>query len=496
MNVDRRSGVFLHLTSLPGPHGIGDLGEGARTFLDFLDRADQSLWQFCPVGPTSGAYGHSPYGADSAFAGNPLLIDPVDLADRGYLDDGAVESPDCADPDSVQYERVAAFKRDRLREAFEAFESNADDAARASFESFREREADWLDDYALFVALKSAHDGAAWTDWPADLTGRDPDALAAARENHAREVEFRGFVQWVFDDQWERLRAAATERGVDLVGDLPIYVAGDSADVWANPDVFQLDESGEPSAVAGVPPNPGDEGQRWGNPVYDWDHLRETGYEWWLRRVEHLLSRVDLARIDHFKGFDEYWAVPADADHPGAGEWRSGPGAEFFEALRERVDELPFVVEDLGFLDESMVELRDRFGFPGMYVPQYADWCAEWDRYKPTNYPQKAVAYTSTHDTDTAVGYYERLGDEQRDCLRYALATDGEGIAWDLVGAVWDSDAALAFTTVQDLLELGSEARFNTPGTATGNWNWRVRASALDDGIADRLAGVTDVALR
>jgi 4-alpha-glucanotransferase len=496
MDFDRRSGVFLHLTSLPGPHGIGDLGEGARTFLEFLDRADQSLWQFCPVGPTSGAYGHSPYGADSAFAGNPLLVDLVDLADRGYLDDGAVESANWADPDAVRYDRVAAFKREKLREAFAAFESEADDAARESFESFREREADWLEDYALFVALKAAHDGAAWTDWPADLASREPDALAAARENHAHDVEFHAFVQWVFDDQWDRLRTAAAERGVDLVGDLPIYVAGDSADVWANPEVFQLDDAGHPSAVAGVPPNPGDEGQRWGNPVYDWDHLRETGYEWWLRRVEHLLSRVDIARIDHFKGFDEYWAIPADADHPGAGEWRPGPGAEFFEAVRERVGALPFLVEDLGFLDESMVELRDRFGFPGMYVPQYADWCADWDRYKPTNYPRNAVAYTSTHDTDTAVGYYESLGDQQRDCLHYALATDGEGIARDLIGAVWDSDAVLAFTTVQDLLELGSEARFNTPGTATGNWNWRVRENALRDDVADRLAGVTDVALR
>ena len=258
MDFDRRSGVFLHLTSLPGPHGIGDLGEGARTFLEFLDRADQSLWQFCPVGPTSGAYGHSPYGADSAFAGNPLLVDLVDLADRGYLDDGAVESADWADPDAVRYDRVAAFKREKLREVFAAFESEADDAARESFESFREREADWLEDYALFVALKAAHDGAAWTDWPADLASREPDALAAARENYAHDVEFHAFVQWVFDDQWDRLRTAAAERGVDLVGDLPIYVAGDSADVWANPEVFQLDDAGRPSAVAGVPPNPGD----------------------------------------------------------------------------------------------------------------------------------------------------------------------------------------------------------------------------------------------
>ena len=496
MTLDRRSGVFLHLTSLPGRHGIGDLGAGARTFLDFLDRADQSLWQVCPVGPTSGAYGHSPYGSDSAFAGNPLLVDLDDLADRGYLDDDAVEPPEWTDPHQVDYERVAPFKRERLREAFENFEAVASTDARESFAAFRERESEWLADYALFSALKDAHDGAPWTDWPAELADRDPDALDTAREEHADEIDYRAFVQWVFDEQWAALRDAAAEHGVELVGDVPIYVAADSADVWADPDVFELDDDGSPTAVAGVPPNAGDSGQRWGNPVYDWGTLRETEYDWWVRRVEHLLSRVDLARIDHFKAFDEFWAIPAEADEPAAGEWREGPGAEFFEVVRERVGELPFLVEDLGFLDESMVALRDRFEFPGMYVPQYADWCAEWDRYKPTNYPGNAVAYTSTHDTDTAVGYYERLGDEQRDCLHYALATDGEGIAWDLVEAVWYSDAALALTTVQDLLELGSDARFNTPGTAEGNWRWRVASGALDDDVADRLADLTDIALR
>jgi 4-alpha-glucanotransferase len=496
MTFDRQSGVFLHLTSLPGPHGIGDLGPGAHEFLDFLDRADQSLWQFCPVGPTSEAYYHSPYGSNSAFAGNPLLVDLGDLVERGYLDADAVREPEWADPTHVDYERVAEFKRERLREAFERFQAEADEADREAFAAFREREREWLDDYALFVALKEEHDGAAWADWPAELAHRDPEALAAAHETHEREVTYRAFVQWVFDEQWEALRAAADERGIGLVGDLPIYVAWDSADVWANPDVFELDEGGRATAVAGVPPNPGDDGQRWGNPVYDWAALRETGYEWWLRRVEHLLSRVDIARIDHFKAFDEFWAIPADADDPGAGEWRDGPGADFFEAVRERVGHLPFVVEDLGFLDESMVALRDRFGFPGMYVTQYADWCAEWDRYKPTNYPQNGVAYTSTHDTDTVVGYYESLGDEQRDCLHYALATDGEGIAWDLIEAVWYSDADLAFTTVQDLLERGSEARFNTPGTAEDNWRWRVEPGALTDDVADRLADLTDIALR
>ncbi|MFB6151478.1 MAG: 4-alpha-glucanotransferase [Haloarculaceae archaeon] len=495
MSFDRQSGVFLHLTSLPGPHGIGDLGDGARTFLDFLDRADQSLWQFCPAGPTSGAHGHSPYTSPSAFAGNPLLVDLTDLAERGWLDDAALSGAP-GNPREVEYDAVAAFKRDRLWDAFEAFEAAADEADRDALAAFRDRESAWLDDYALFATLKEVHDGERWSDWPADLAGRDPDALAAARENHAERVRYHEFVQWVFDEQWRDLRAAASDRGIGLVGDLPFYVAADSADVWANPRAFELDENGDPVAVAGVPPNPSDDGQRWGNPVYDWDALRESGYDWWLDRLDRLLSLVDVARIDHFKAFDEYWAIPADADDPGAGEWRPGPGADFFETVRSELGELPFVVEDLGFLDESMIELRDRFGFPGMRVPHYADWCREGHRYKPTVYPENCAAYTSTHDTNTAVAFYGNMSDEQRECLNYALATDGEGIAWDFVEAVWNSDADLAFTTVPDLLELGEDARFNTPGTARGNWRWRVTEAELDPDVADRLSGVTLATLR
>ncbi|MFB6140749.1 MAG: 4-alpha-glucanotransferase [Halosimplex sp.] len=496
MQLERRSGVFLHLTSLPGAGGIGDLGEGARRFLDFLDRADQSLWQFCPVGPTTDAYAHSPYGSTSAFAGNPLLIDLADLVERGYLDESDLDPPAAADPTRTDYEAVAPYKRERLWAAYESFADGANEDERAAFDAFRERAAGWLDDYALFAALKEAHDGARWTEWPAELAGRDPEGLTAARERHADRVAYHEFVQWTFDRQWRALREYAAGRGVDLVGDLPIYVALDSADVWANPEAFELDERGDPTAVAGVPPNAGDSGQRWGNPVYDWAHLRESGFSWWLDRLDRLLDLVDLARIDHFKAFDEYWAIPADAGDPAAGEWRPGPGAEFFETVREELGGLPFIVEDLGFVDEGVIDLCERFGFPGMRVPHYADWCAERDRYKPVDYPERSVGYTSTHDTGTAVGYYESLGERQRDCLHYALATDGEGIAWDFVEAVWDSDAVLALTTMPDLLGLGSEARFNTPGTAEGNWRWRVTADQFDPDVADELAGLTAATLR
>ena len=496
MRFDRRSGVLLHPTALPGPHGIGDLGAGARSFIDFLDRADQSIWQVCPLGPTAGIHGHSPYQTYSGFAGNPLLVDLRALGERGYLTDDDLAPDDAFSRHETNYDAVESFKTDRLRAAFERFRADAPDDERAAFAAYREREADWLADYALFRALKREFDGDPWTRWPEPVRTRDPDALASRREDLADEVGFRAFCQWTFDRQWSDLRETAADRGIELLGDLPIYVALDSADVWAAPAAFDLTEGGRPAAVAGVPPNPGDDGQRWGNPVYDWGYLTDTGYEWWLDRLRRLFAFVDYARLDHFKGFDEFWAIPADSDDPADGEWREGPGRAFFEAVREEFGALPFVAEDLGFLDPDSAALREAFDVPGMRVPQYADWCEAGHRYQPMHYPEDAVAYTSTHDTDTAVGYYEGLDGRQRECLHYNLGTDGVEIEWDLVEAVWNSDATLAVTTVQDLLGLDSHARFNTPGTAEGNWRWRVTEAGLDGDIADRLARVTDATVR
>jgi 4-alpha-glucanotransferase len=491
MDFDRQSGLFLHLTALPGPHGVGDLGAGARAFVDWLADAEQSLWQFCPIGPTSTAHANSPYQSFSAFAGNPLLVSLDRLVDAGLLADD--DLPDAEfDRHRVEFGRVSEAKRATLRTAFERFDP--DDAE--ELDAFRDREADWVEGYALFMALKDEFDGALWTEWPAPVKTREPDALAEYRESLADEVAYHEFVQFVFDRQWRALREYAHERGVRFVGDLPIYVALDSADVWSAPEAFQLDEDNEPTAVAGVPPNPADDGQRWGNPLYDWDHLRETGYGWWLARLRRLFELVDVTRIDHFKGFDEFWAIPADVDDPAAGEWRDAPGYDFFETVREELGSLPFVVEDLGFIDPGLVQLRDNFGLPGMRVPQYADWCTADSRDKPSNFPESCVAYTSTHDTDTAVGYYTSLPDDQRDCLHYALSTDGSEFHWTLIDAVWNSNAVLAVTTMQDVLGLDSHARFNTPGTAEGNWAWRVTREGLDGDAAARLATLTDVHIR
>jgi len=496
MRFDRQSGVFAHVASLPGPHGIGDLGSGARAFVDFLRDAGQSLWQFCPLGPTSGAHGNSPYQSYSAFAGEPTFVSLERLAERPWFDDADVPDDPGFDSHRVAYDRVREFKREALRTAFECFRERADDDERERFAEFREREAGWVEDYALFRACKAEFDGAAWADWPEPIRTREPAALDRQREALADDVAFNAFRQWLFDEQWRDLRAYAADRGVSLVGDLPIYVALDSADVWATPAAFDLGPDRQPAAVAGVPPNPGDDGQRWGNPVYDWEYLRETGYEWWLARLDRLFDLVDVTRIDHFKGFDQFWAIPADAESPAEGEWRDGPGTDFFTTVERELGDLPFLAEDLGFIEQRLIDLRTRFGFPGMRVPHYADWCTADSRDKPENFPEDAAAYTATHDTDTTVGWYRDLPERQRDCLHYALSTDGEEIHWDLIEAVWNSNAILAFTTMQDLLGLDSHARFNTPGTAEGNWDWRLTREGLDDDVAERLRYLTDIYVR
>ena len=487
MRFDRSDAVFCHVTSLPGAYGIGDLGEGAREFLSFLGDADVDHWQICPIGPTLSVAGESPYQSPSAFAGNPLFIDPEGLVDDGWLDEADLRPVPEFPTDRVDYGAVREYKLPLLRTAFERFEERATEGDRAALDAFREREP-WLGDYALFRALSDARPEDVWTEWPAPLRTRDPDALAEAREEHAAEIRFRAFVQWTFDRQWRDLRAVAADEGVSIVGDVPIYVALDSADVWASPEAFRLDEGNRPTAVAGVPPNAGDDGQRWGNPLYDWERLAESGYDWWLDRFRRLFDLADVARLDHFLGFVKYWAIPADSDDPADGEWRDGPGRELFEAVERGLGEAPFIAEDLGFEEPAMDELMAEFGFPGMRVPQYADWCAEGNEYQPIHYGEGVVGYTSTHDTDTWVGYFDDLPAEQRDCFRYNVGSDpDEPPEWAIIDEVWGSDAILAVTTVQDLLGLGSESRFNEPGTLDGNWEWRVARDDLDDGIADRL---------
>ena len=486
--IDRSSGVLLHPTSLPGE----DLGSTAREMVDFLAAAGQRWWQMLPVGPTG--YGNSPYSAQSAFAGNPSLVSVERLVADGLLGPGDRRP----------------VSDDRLEKAFHAVleAGGLDDP---DFVRFAGEASDWLDDFALYRAIKSAHGKVQWTRWPAPLRDRHPDALAKFRADHREEIDFQRFVQWRFFRDWQMLRAYAHERGVALIGDLPIFLAHDSADVWLNRGQFYLDEAGEPTLVAGVPPDYfSATGQRWGNPLYRWAEMRATGYAWWIARFRSTLALFDAVRLDHFIGYTRYWAIPAREPTAMKGRWRPAPGARFFRAVGDALGELPLIAEDLGLVTPAVESLRRRFAFPGIKLLQFAFGTdPQGPSFLPHNYPRDAVAYTGTHDNDTTCGWFfdpgsgtrspEQTARERRAALRYLGAPDdddarddGRGIHWRMIRAIMASVANVAVVPAQDLLGLGSEARMNHPGTTTGNWSFRLQPGALTPAIAARLRDLTE----
>ena len=488
--ASRSSGLLLHVTSLPGPYGIGDLGPEAYRFVDLLAEAGQTMWQLLPLTPTG--LGHSPYASPSTFAGNPLLISPEALVEEGWLTADDLDQP-ALPADRVDFERVASLKRGLLRQAFErARESGFP----ADYHAFCEQHADWLDDYALFAALRDHYDGAAWPEWSPALARRVPGALDAAHAEHAEAVEQRRFAQFVFARQWEGLHDYARSRGVSIFGDLPIYVAHDSADVWANRDLFHLDPDGWPTAVAGVPPDFfSATGQRWGNPLYRWNHMRERGYAWWTARLARTLDLFDLVRLDHFRGFEAFWAIPADEPTAVGGRWAEGPGANLFDALGQALGHpLPLVAEDLGLITPEVRDLMDRFDLPGMAVLQFAfgDPASE---YLPHNYRPRLAAYTGTHDNDTIAGWWRTLDDEARAFARRYLRLEetNEPVHWAAVRAVLASVANLAVVPMQDVLGLGSEARMNVPGEEDGNWAWRFAWKDVDARAFARLRDLSEL---
>lgn len=499
----RASGVLLHLTSLPGPHGCGDLGAAAREFADFLQRSGQRWWQMLPVGPVG--FGNSPYSAQSAFAGSPLLISLEGLVDDGLLELSAVRGR--LPGRRVDYAATSAFREQRLRAAYRTFVRRPG-RYRRRFQAFCERHARWLEDLVLFRALKAAHHQRAWLEWPPALAQRDRRALSQGRRELADELSFHRFEQWLFDLQWRRFREACASRGVGLIGDVPIFVAHDSADVWAHRELFQLDDEGRPTVIAGVPPDYfSASGQRWGNPLYRWDVLKRRGYGWWVDRLAHTLERFDAVRLDHFIGFQRYWEIPASEPNAVRGRWRPGPGADFFTKVRDTLGSLPLIAEDLGAVTTEVKALRDQFAFPGLRILQFAfgnDPSAP--DFLPYNYPRRTVAYTGTHDNDTAVGWFNDPGDqgtrsraqiakERKYALTY-VGGDGSQIHWDLLRTIQLSVANLAIAPVQDLLGLGSDARLNRPGTAEGNWEWRLAGRSLPAALARRLAELTGCAGR
>lgn len=491
----RASGLFLHPTSLEGPHGHGDLGPAAHRFAEFLASAGQRWWQMLPVGPLG--VGYSPYASPSSFAGNPGLISLELLCAEGLLDSSEVSAPTGLEGTRARYAPATRFRRARLRRAFERFESRTTRKQRRAFDRFREHHAAWLGDYALFCALKAAHRGAAWFDWDSELRERRLPALRRAKTRWAAEIRYQEFLQFTFQTQWSMLRDHCRQLGIALLGDIPMFVAYDGADVWQHRKLFRLDRHGRRKALAGAPPDSFSKtGQLWGNPPYRWPALKRTDYEWWVARLQLTLERFDAARLDHFIGFRRCWEVPATARNARHGRFVRVPGQDFFERVRAVLGGLPFVAEDLGLVTEEVTKLRDCFGLPGMRVLQFAFEGEGANDYQPHRYSHNSVVYTGTHDNDTIMGWFaarsagsgasQARARELDRALRY-LGTRGAQFNWDMIRLALMSVANVAIFPVQDLLGLGSWARMNVPGTARGNWEWRLKERQLGPALAERL---------
>lgn len=484
----RGAGVLLHPTSLPGPHGIGELGPEALRFVDFLREGGQSIWQMLPLGPTDP--GGSPYSSPSAFAGNPLLVSTDRLVEDGLMEHG----PRQREAGPVDYSEVTENKALALREAFAPVQHRiAGGASDPDFDAFREQNRAWLEDYALYAALKERFRGAPWTAWDGGLARREPTALAEARRERADEIVFHEWVQYRFFRDWVRVKGAANRAGIEVIGDIPIFVAHDSADVWADQSLFSLDGSGEPSVVAGVPPDYFSEaGQLWGNPLYRWDRMERDDYSWWIARVRQALTLYDAIRLDHFRGFEAYWEVPASEKTARNGRWVEGPGRKLFDALRRSLGDLPFVAEDLGEVSPAVEALRDGLGLPGMKILQFA-FSGPDNGHLPHNFPgANAVVYTGTHDNDTTAGWWSAAPQGEKRFARRYLGKKSPAVS-DFVRLAHSSVAARSIIPMQDLLSLGSEARLNIPGTAEGNWTWRMDKDALTPELTQGLHELTEL---
>ena len=454
------------------------------------------MWQILPLGPTS--YGDSPYQSFSAFAGNPLLISPDKLVDEGYLPSEAVEDVPAFPEDMVDYGWVIDYKGKLLRQAYDHFQQVGRDDQRGAFEYFCAEQAYWLDDFALFMALKIYHidqHGGVWNTWPYDIAHRKPEAIAWWSSHLADDVRYHKFLQYLFFKQWLELKGYANERGIQVVGDIPIFVAFDSADVWANPGLFFLNEDGSPALVAGVPPDYFSEtGQRWGNPLYRWYEMSQDNYAWWTLRLKMSFTQADIVRIDHFRGFDAYWEIPASEPTAVVGKWIKGPGQAFFDAMEANLGELPLIAEDLGLITPEVIALRDRFHFPGMKILQFAFGGERNSQFLPHTFTRNCVVYTGTHDNDTILGWFEDASEnEQGHVISYMNVANGDNIAWDMIRLAFASVANTSVAMLQDLMNLGTEARMNYPGKPSGNWQWRYRPEMLTDDITWRLRELTEL---
>ncbi len=501
MSFPRASGVLLHPTSLPSKFGIGDFGGEAREFVDFLEQSGQTYWQVLPLGQTG--YGDSPYQCFSAFAGNILLVSPDEIVKDGFLKQADLANAPKFSTEKVQYGEVLNFKNAILKRAFENFRRTDDQKIADAFHKFCDENGFWLEDYALFRAIKLANNQVSWQEWDADLKLRKPEALDKARRELDDEVFAQKFYQFVFFKQWNQLKSYANKKGVKIIGDIPIFVALDSCDVWCNPQEFKLNPDGSPTVVAGVPPDYFSKtGQLWGNPIYNWDAMRADNFGWWIARVAFALKTVDIVRVDHFRGFAASWEVPGADKTAERGAWVNVPGKELFQTLKNALGELPILAEDLGVITPDVEELRDSFGFPGMRILQFA-WGGDARNLDlPHNYIKNSCVYTGTHDNDTTVGWFNsvagkgssrdqaQINKEREFCLQY-LKSDGNEIHWDFVRAILASVADTAIVPMQDLLGLGNDARMNLPASDSGNWHWRAKDNDFNEQIAKRLFKLT-----
>lgn len=485
MRFTRGSGILLHPTSLPGRFGIGDLGPVAHAFVDKLAAAGQMYWQMLPLGPTG--WGDSPYSAYSAFAGNTLLISPEKLVERGLLTGDDLESTTQAAADRVDFGAVIEWKRRMLAAAFERFHPNSE------FDSFCREHSWWLDDYSIFRAIERSVGNKPWYEWPRELKLREPAAIDAKRSELQHDVDLERFAQFLFFEQWFALKRYANENGIKVIGDIPLYVALDSSDVWCNRQEFKLNDDGSPKVVAGVPPDYfSATGQLWGNPIYDWDRMQGDRFAWWTARFEFNLRLFDIIRLDHFIGFVRNWEVPGGDTHAADGQWHDVPGEELFAVLKEKLGDLPVIVEDLGAMTEEVARLRNSLGYPGMRILQHAFNGDAGNGDLPHHYHHRCVAYTGTHDNDTTVGWFKRASKHERAFCKKYLPSNGREIHWDMIRALTASVAAIAIVPAQDILGLGTEARLNLPATTGKNWQWRLKDGELNDSLIARLRAMTE----
>ena len=489
--TERQSGVLMHISSLPGKYGIGSFGKSAYDFVDFLVRSKQTYWQILPLGPTS--YGDSPYQSFSAFAGNTHFLDFDQFVQEGLLTTEELAGNWGEDATTVDYALIYERRRPILEKVVQRFLEKED---LSDYHRFVEEKAEWLEPFAEYMAIKESFDMKSWSNWAdEEIKRRHPEALANYREKLADKLEYHRVTQYLFDKQWKALKHYANERHIQIIGDMPIYVAEDSVEMWATPHYFKTDEVGNAACVAGCPPDGFSPlGQLWGNPIYNWRAMKLDGFTWWIKRLKASFELFDVVRIDHFRGFAAYWEIPAGATDATGGQWVKGPGYDLFEAVKNELGDLPIIAEDLGFMDDAVIELREATGFPGMKILGFAFDSKEENDYLPHTYTKNCVVYTGTHDNDTLIGWFKKANEDDKQFARdYLNSRSDDEIHWDAIRGAWSSVASMAIVPIQDFLGLGSEARINTPGVASGNWQWRLKEGVLTDELAERIAKLTKV---